>query len=260
VHEDTRRFVDDRPFLDVYRERSGRRIARRLQPRGGFFLDAGCGALPQTGYSAAYRWHVCLDVSLGGLRAARERLGERGLFVVGDLARLPFRDGAFDSTLCAHALYHVHRDEQAAAVRELQRTLSAAGRCVIAYRRPRGWLEELARRVGRRRGRGGVSRSGAPPAAGPDARRAEPAPSSFYFHAHGLGWFRRVLPPGSPVEVLCGPAVGTEFTKAFVRDNALGRLLLGVVAALEDAFPAWMARVGLYPLVVLRNPVAPEGR
>jgi hypothetical protein len=62
------------------------------------------------------------------------------------------------------------------------------------------------------------------------------------------------------VEVLCGPAVGTEFTKAFVRDNALGRLLLGVVAALEDAFPAWMARVGLYPLVVLRNPVAPEGR
>src|SRR5439155_6090134 len=74
-----------------------------------------------------------LDSGLGTVRLARS-LGEaRGvglLGVVGDVERLPFREGAFDGILCDDTVEHLPDDR--AGVAELVRVLARRGRLVLA--------------------------------------------------------------------------------------------------------------------------------
>jgi SAM-dependent methyltransferase len=85
-------------------------------------LEVGCG---NGGYLSLVE-AVGLDVSIGMIRAARERA--TGPLICGDAQQLPFRDASFDAVLAPHMLYHVADRE--AAIRELRRVLTAAGRCV----------------------------------------------------------------------------------------------------------------------------------
>jgi ubiquinone/menaquinone biosynthesis C-methylase UbiE len=84
-------------------------FAFREKPEG-TVLDLGCGTgahavrLAQRGYDV-----VAVDLSLHGVRAARERFKKAGLhgrFVVADAERLPFRDGAMDVVWSSLLLHH----------------------------------------------------------------------------------------------------------------------------------------------------------
>lgn len=103
-------------------------------------LDAGCGG-------GAYVDHLCrqgfdavgVDKFDMFLATARER-GFRGQFLQADLCdRLPFDDGAFDTTVCFDVLEHV---DDEAALRELARVTRT--RLIVAVphedRRPNGYL------------------------------------------------------------------------------------------------------------------------
>jgi SAM-dependent methyltransferase len=63
--------------------------------------------------------------------------GARGETVVGDLARLPYPDGHFDTVLAAEVLEHVVHDEQ--AISELVRVLAPGGTLAVTVPR---WLPE----------------------------------------------------------------------------------------------------------------------
>jgi len=79
---------------------------------GKYFLDAGCGGEPRPALSENFDVHLCLDISVVGLRAAKDQLGESGAYILADLSRLPFKDCAFDGVLASHCLYHVAKDQQ----------------------------------------------------------------------------------------------------------------------------------------------------
>jgi SAM-dependent methyltransferase len=73
-------------------------------------LDLGCGTgahairLARRGYSM-----VAVDLSLNGVRAARERFRREGLkghFVVADAEKLPFKSGSFDVLWSSLLLHH----------------------------------------------------------------------------------------------------------------------------------------------------------
>jgi ubiquinone/menaquinone biosynthesis C-methylase UbiE len=99
-------------------------------------LDAGCGPNPELSVRLAAdssRTVVSLDIGWGTVEVAREvgaRRGARLLGVVGDLERLPFRDGAFPSVACDDTIEHVPDD--VAGVAELARVLRGGGRAVLA--------------------------------------------------------------------------------------------------------------------------------
>jgi len=76
------------------------RLAKYFDTGGDFLLDLGSGAIPHEellSYHANFKKRVCVDLSITALKQARERLADRGEYVVADAAALPFKDGVFDA-------------------------------------------------------------------------------------------------------------------------------------------------------------------
>ena len=132
------RFEDLRPVSRDYIHRCHLRVSRHLLPQGDFLLDAGSGPVQYPEYleySRNYRYRVCADISITALKEARKRIGDKGLYVVADIANLPFRQNAFDSLVSLHTIHHLTEDEHLKAYNELQRVLAPGGAGVVVN----GW-------------------------------------------------------------------------------------------------------------------------
>jgi demethylmenaquinone methyltransferase/2-methoxy-6-polyprenyl-1,4-benzoquinol methylase len=113
-----------------------RRAAARCVARG-VVLDAGAGSgdLAAACLAAGASAVVCLDRSPEMFAVAREKLAAheeagRVRFVLGDVGRLPFRDGAFDNAGSAFVVRNI--PDVAAALAETRRVLRPGGRLALA--------------------------------------------------------------------------------------------------------------------------------
>jgi SAM-dependent methyltransferase len=98
-------------------------------------LDVACGpGIVAAAFAPAAASVVGIDLTPEMLELARERCGEEGLvnarFDLGDVTRLPYRDGEFSRVVCRYALHHV-ADPQA-VVAEMARVCHDGGRVVVA--------------------------------------------------------------------------------------------------------------------------------
>lgn len=261
TYNDTSSFVDLRPVLSTYYHDTQLRVGRFLKPSGTYFLDAGSGPLSQgeyLSYSADYTYRVCIDLSTRALTEARRKLNTHGLYVIGDLAHLPFRDGIFDGVLASHVLYHVPADEQAEAVHELHRTLKAGGTCVIIYIWPTSLLTKISERasraldlLGRFRSTLGVARNAASSRRG--LRESGATAPPLYFHPHDRRWMTRTLPPNWNTLIRVWRSVDIVFSRTFISDSWAGSVLLRIIYRLEELFPHVLACLGRYPCIVIEK-------
>ncbi|MGH2619183.1 MAG: class I SAM-dependent methyltransferase, partial [Anaerolineales bacterium] len=268
------RYEDLRPVSAEYIHRSHLRVGRYLAPAGKFLLDAGSGPIQYPEYleySAGFTYRVCLDLSERALIEARERLGARGLYVVGDVARLPFGESCFAALVSLHTIHHLPPAEHESAFRGLYRSLQPGGRAVVVYSwGARSGLMRLAapvvrlstglRRAARRLRRGaaevGAERSKAngnrvDRIPGYEDRTAAERllgqPGTFTFR-HDYDWFRKRLPDLPGFEIRVWRALSVEFLRSLVHPKLLGRQWLRVVSWLEERLPHWLGRHGQYPM------------
>lgn len=251
-------FVDMRPVLDWYRHQTHMRVKRFLIPHGEYFLDAGSGAIPHPehlAYSSSYNRCVCVDLSVTGLMEARSKLKEKGLCVVADLAKLPFKDNVFGATFSGHVLYHVPKDEQEHVVMELYRTLAPGSKCVIVYHNPHGLLTAIAagltvwRRIFKldlkKKDRQDESTH-----VGAEPHRTQP---KLYLYAYDYQWFHKTFPKHWNIDIRSWCSVGRAFTERVVPNNWIGGLLMKMIFWCETLFPHTLGRLGRYPMIVLRK-------
>jgi SAM-dependent methyltransferase len=105
-------------------------FSRSLAPKSRV-LDAGAGEGKYTRWFSSHRY-VALDLGIG------DTAWDYGsLDAIGDLQRLPFRDGSFDAVVNIVTLEHVR--EPALVLSELYRTLMPAGRILLVV--PHEWEE-----------------------------------------------------------------------------------------------------------------------
>ena len=89
------------------------------------------------------------------MQEAAKRTGEHGLFVVADIANLPFKEEVFDGVVSLHTIHHVPGPEKGQAYRELYRVMKPErsgvvvnGWTVSPMMVHSQWLVRLMERIG----------------------------------------------------------------------------------------------------------------
>ncbi len=231
---DARLWEDLRPAAESYVRACRRRVLEFLPPTGDRLLDAASGPIQYPEYleySAGFRKRVCVDISKVALEQARSKLGDRGEYVRASLLELPFADDAFDASVSLHTIYHIHRDQQEAAVRQLIRVTRPGKPLVIVYANP----DRLPLRIKR------VFKPIQGASEGP-----------IYYFAHPLSWWRRFE---DRCEVALHPwrTLTAQDSRRLFPDNGLGKALFRGTLALEGLLPNAATRLGAYSVIVLRK-------
>ena len=252
------RYEDLRPVSREYIHNCHLRVGRHLAAQGRFLLDAGSGPVQWPEYliySQEYAYRVCADISITALRQARQRLQERGLYVVADIAALPFAADAFDAAVSMHAIHHLPLDEHRRAYVELERVLKPGQTAVVVngwYNPPLMRLAEPFIAIGRR-------------LTGRSAKRkkdwtAEQDQAGTFVQKMTPGWLKRELRGAVRFEIYPWRSLSPRFMRWFVRPALGGRQFLRLVFALEEVFPRFFGENGQYPMIVLHKAGLPGRR
>ena len=245
------RYEDLRPVSRDYIHACRLRVTRHLAARGRLFLDAGSGPVQWPEYlkfSEGYRFRVCADISITALQEARARLGGHGLYVVADLANLPFKDAAFDGAVSMHAIQHLPLSEHKRAYLDLQRVLNSGTQAVVinAWHNPLlMYAAEPLIHLGRMfNGRGPRRKKqwlAGEEASGTHVQRLTPR------------WLKGQLKGALDFEIFTWRSLSPRFMRWFVRPGLGGKYLLRLVYWLEERFPRFFGENGQYPLIVIRK-------
>lgn len=255
------RYEDLRPVARDYVHNCHMRIKRHLKPQGRFLLDAGSGPIQYPEYltySEDYQYRVCVDLSIVALQEAAKRTGAHGLFVVADVANLPFEEDVFDGVVSLHTIHHVPGPEKGNAYRELYRVM-LPGSCGVVVNGwtvsplmvRSQWLVRLMEGIGGRL----VARRGK---SQPDVKKqqaavqAEAKPTGTFIQKQDPAWLEKEL-QGIPYDILVWRSVSVRWMRALIHRQLGGRMWLRLLFWLEESFPHFFGRQGQYPLVVIHK-------
>ena len=244
------RYEDLRPVSAEYIHKCHLRVARHLKSSGRFLLDAGSGPIQYPAYleySRGFKRRVCADISIIALKEARDRIGEHGLFVVADVAWLPFQSGAFDGVVSLHTIHHLPQEDHVPAYREMHRVLAPGGSGALVN----GWeLPPLGRILE------------APIRMRKFLRRARRArrelqeldvPKGTFVRKYNARWLKRELEKFMPIEFFVWRSVSVMVLRLYIHPALGGRHLLRGLYWLEERIPHFFGVYGQYPTIVIRK-------
>lgn len=243
------RYEDLRPISQQYIHRCHLRVNRHIAPAGRLFLDAGSGPIQYPeylDYSKNYQMRICADISITALKAARERIGDKGAFVVCDVSRFPFASDAFDAVVSLHTIHHLPSGQHPQAYQQLHRVLAPGRNAVVVN----GWdsspLNQFFDRIKAwLKGRKGVG-----PVNGTLPEEIELGKGTFV-NKQDANWLKQVLKGKMRFKILVWRSASTNVLRFFIRDEWFGRFWLRVLFRLEEWFPRCFGEKGLYPLIVI---------
>ena len=264
-------YEDLRPVSTDYIARAHARVAEHLAPTGDYLLDAGSGPVQYEAYlqySKGYKRRVCFDLSIVALQEARKKLGEKGFYVVGDIAHLPFKPEVFDGIVSLHTIHHLPMEEKEACYLGLYRCLKP-GRSMVTvdgwanFGLSRLWsrLVALAKRQARKEFE--LKPISAHPNVKEEATteaRKENGPASTFIAKNDAKWFKNTFAGKFNFQILSWRSVSVHFLRTVIGSNARGYRALKVLSWLEDRFPRYFGENGQYPLIVISKPAQNTAR
>jgi len=136
-----------RKTSDLFRLFVRRAVREMLADVCGRVLDAGGadGLLLDPGVSALSGVTTVLDLDVEALHRGRRAYGGAGAFVCGSITRMPFRNGAFETSVCIGTFYNFpSREMVALGIAELARVTGKGGRVVVEFRNAENPVVALA--------------------------------------------------------------------------------------------------------------------
>ena len=262
------RYEDLRPVSAEYIHRCHLRVNRFIKNQGKMLLDAGSGPVQypeyQT-YSQNYLYRVCADISIVALKEARKRLGEKGLYVVTDVANLPFKQEAFDGLVSLHTLHHLQLEDQKKAYEEFFRVLKPQRSAVVVN----GWMDspfmrrslrfvQIMERLGRlfapKTGEDKPVQKKTEETEKKQEKPAEKKPTGTYIQKLDPENLEKFLSEkGIKFSIFSWRSVNVRFMRAVVHRFLCGKLFLRLIYWLEEKYPESMGKKGQYPLIVLEK-------
>jgi SAM-dependent methyltransferase/uncharacterized protein YbaR (Trm112 family) len=260
---DALKWEDLRPVASEYIHNCHLRVNRYIQNHGHYLLDAGSGPIQYPEYltySNGYDFRICVDISFLALKEAQKKLGDKGIYILGDVTNIPLQDNIVDGAVSLHVIYHVPKDEQVAVFRELLRVLKPGSSAAVVYSWPNSemleWLllprrikKNVRRRIQRLKAqvkkilRWDIRRKAATPAS---------VPETPYHFTHDLAYFENNL-KGMEFEIAVWRSVSVPFLRMYIHPNLFGAAILKGIYHKEEANPAKYGRIGQYPLIVIQK-------
>lgn len=260
------RYEDLRPVSNEYIQRCHMRVKRFLADSGEYLLDAGSGPVQYPvylTYSQNYKYRVCADISITAIQEARQRVGEKGLYLVCDIAHLPFKSEVFDGIVSLHAIHHIPYESQPQAYLNLYRTLKSGKNATIVNAwNYSGLMTRLKwMMLFMERASGVMSRLFHPTA----EKETNPAERSVYSpkapptgtyaqHYDGDSLMAEFTRYHIPAEIHPWRSLSVRFLRAVIKPRLGGRAWLRLVYNLEEKFPHFFGKNGQYPLIILHKP------
>ncbi|MBS1667871.1 MAG: class I SAM-dependent methyltransferase [Bacteroidetes bacterium] len=249
-YEDAVIFEDLRDVSKEYLKKCHDRVSRFLNPSGKYMLDAASGALQYDDYlqySENFKYRVCVDLSFQALREVKKKLGDKSLCVLCDMTNMPFKDNVMDGFVSLNTIYHIPKDEQALAIKELYRLLSVKGKGVVVYDWYKHspwmnfWLLPFRGAVYiKNRIMGLFHKVGGMPAQS----------KMLYFYAHDYTYFKNNLPP---FQLKVWRSISVPFMKAYIHPWLGGKKILDRIYQLEEKNPENCGLKGEYPMLVFEK-------
>jgi len=244
-------YEDLRPVSRDYIHKCHLRINRYLKHSGKYLLDAGCGPIQYPEYltySEGYMYRVCLDISIVALKDARMRIKEHGLFVVADIAHMPFRSDLFDDAVSLHTIHHLPPEEYRPAYFEMKRVLKPEASAVVVngwsespimrlFRLPMRVMEKLFHKTDNDQNRIGL----------PHKERSKPAGT--FVNKLTAANLRQLLGDDFLITIRVWRSVSVRFLRAMIQPGLCGKFLLKVLYMKEEWFPGFFGVYGQYPLI-----------
>lgn len=258
------RYEDLRPVSREYIHRCHLRVLRHLKPEGKYLLDAGSGPIQYPEYleySKGYQYRVCADISIVALQEARKRIGDHGLFVVADIAQLPFADNVFDGVVSLHTIHHLPIEQHVRAYEELYRVMVPISSAVVVngwsnppvarlFSKPIRWTNRLRGFIRRR--------LKLPPLEQPrdehQLKAKKDKQKGTFVNKNNARWLKSQVGSRFTVEIFVWRSISVRFLRAFVHPGWGGKYLLRLIYWLEERFPRFLGENGQYPMVVIKKP------
>ena len=248
-------YEDLRPVSGEYIHKCHLRINKYLKHSGKYLLDAGCGPIqyPEyVAYSEGYTYRVCLDISIVALLEARERIKNHGLFIVADIAHMPFKYDAFDDAVSLHTIHHLPPEEYRPAYFELKRVLRSGATAVVVN----GWSDSAIMRLFQFPIR---AMEKIFHAAENNQKRLESAeegqlkPAGTFVNKLTASTLRQLLGEDFPIKIRVWRSVSVRFLRAMIQPSLFGRFWLKVLFMKEEWFPGFFGVYGQYPLITFKK-------
>jgi SAM-dependent methyltransferase len=246
-------YEDLRPVSSRYVHKCHLRVNRYLKSAGKYLLDAGSGPiqyLEYLTYSKGYQYRVCLDISIIALKEARDRIrSSHGLFVVADVANLPFKDEIFDGIISLHTLHHLTVTDCVPAYENFKRVLKKNRTAVIVN----GWGESIVMRwfntpilIMER-----LFNKLSPPSikAKKNTGDISKKPKGTFVHKLNAQGLRDLLGVDFSISISVWRSVSVRFLRAMIHPFLFGRIWLWILFGLEELFPTFFGEKGQYPLI-----------
>jgi SAM-dependent methyltransferase len=266
------RYEDLRPVSQEYIMRCHRRVNRYLNGEGRYLLDAGSGPIQYPAYleySQGYQYRVCADISITALKEARKRIGSHGIFVVCDVANLPFKAEAFEGAVSLHTIHHLPEEEHLQAYGEIHRLLAPGMKAVVVN----GWpssalmrkyeplvrlslrLRHILRRIS---GQSEPRPEGEAPQKKKARQEKDETPKGTFTSRHDVAWMRSEVGSRMPVEIFVWRSASVRFLRNLIFPWLAGRYWLKLLYRLEERSPQQYGEIGQYPLIVIRKELHQE--
>lgn len=124
------KYVDSLSFTSsrgtIYKKKCHERL-KEMIGQSELLLDVACGAVP---FDSNSKKQLCIDFSITAIEEAKKNK-PNGLFVLGDITSLPLKNNSVTDAVSMHTVYHVHKDKQEAAIKEIMRVTK--NKCYVVY-------------------------------------------------------------------------------------------------------------------------------
>lgn len=250
-YNDTVTFEDRRPVSKAYWSRCHLRLNRYLNGGGEYLLDVASGAIPNDEYltySANFRLRVCMDFSVQAVREAAKRLHGKGIFILGDMTRMPLAESCMDALISLHTVYHVPREEQTQAVAEAYRVIKPGKQAVIVYSWKDSGLMKMMFKLYRpvlnfyKRIRGKENKR-------KNAQTGQRL--DLFVQQQNFNWFSEQIQKQYNARLTVYSSISRSFSFTFLKEKWFGKQLSSFIYWVEDRFPLTLGRWGQYPVFVL---------